>query len=481
MRTGRQLPPDPVLYEIYVRSFADSDGDGIGDIRGITSHLDHFVDLGVDGMWLTPIFTSPQADFGYDVSDYRNIHGEFGTLDDVDELIRQAHERGLSVVLDMILNHTSVEHPWFRAHPERYHWADTVPNNWLSVFGGSAWAFDAESGRYYYHRYYREQPSLNWNNPDVRQAMHEIVAFWIDRGVDGFRLDSLDGLAVDPELRDEPPAEDVGMTGRENDNWAAFWTLDHIYTSNLPQVAEEIANLRAAFPDTAFVVEADLPRDHLKPYTAAGASAFVFEFLRAPLDGDALARAVDGAGLDGELAWAMSNHDQPRLVSRWGRARARTAALLLMTLPGWVFIYQGDEIGMVDGSGGPVAYDRNGRDAVRQPMQWDRDGGFTTGVPWLPMIDPADCNVADQRGRAGSMFELYRTLIDVRRRLSGPVTVVDSAADSLTFRRGPTLVSVNLGDKPLRIPHHGETLVSTVPMSELDTVPPNSAAVFLVD
>jgi alpha-glucosidase len=475
------LPQDPVLYEVYVRSFADSDGDGIGDIRGITSHLDHFAKLGVDGIWLTPIFKSPQFDFGYDISDYRDIHEEFGTLDDVDELIQAAHDRNIAVVLDMVLNHTSIAHPWFRDHPERYHWADDVPNNWLSVFGGSAWEYDAPSGRYYYHRYYKEQPSLNWDNPEVREAMHEIVRFWVSRGVDGFRLDSLDGLAVDPQRKDEPPAESAGMIGREKDNWAAFWTLDHIYTSNLPQVAEEIKNLKDAFPQTAFVVEADIPLADLKPYMAAGASSFVFEFLRAPLDGGALGQTINGAGLDGDLAWAMSNHDQPRLVSRWGRARARSAAMLLLSLPGWVFIYQGDEIGMIDGQGGPVVYDRNGRDGVRQPMQWNRTGGFTTGEPWLPMIDPNECNVTDQDGVPGSMLELYRTLIRIRRSLTGSVTVLSSSVNHLVFRRDSAIVALNFGDQPLPLDYAGRIIMSVGSEFDEGNLPGNSGVMIAVE
>lgn len=471
---------DPVLYEIYVRSFADSNGDGIGDLKGITSRLDYLSSLGVQGIWLTPIFASPQADFGYDVSDFYSIHGEFGTLEDFDEMVAEAHRRGIAVVLDMILNHTSIEHPWFRNNPSWYHWSDSVPNNWVSVFGGSAWQLDEQSGRYYYHRYYKEQPSLNWSNDEVRSAMHEAIDFWINRGVDGFRLDSIDGLAIDSELRDEPLASGIGIGGRENDAWSSFWRLDHIYTSDLPQVVEEITILRERFPDTGFVVEADLPRAALDAYLQAGVSAFSFEFLRAPLDGSSIAEIIDGAGAEGIMAWAMSNHDQPRLVSRWGRHLAQVAAVLLLTLPGCVFIYQGDEIGMIDGQGGPIVYDRTGRDAVRQPMQWRPDGGFTEGIPWLPMIDPAECNVSDQLGQAGSMLELYRLLIAARRSLAGPVVVMDSATERLVFRRGSVVVALNLGDNALSLPWQGEVILATDGISE-DRLPGRSAAMIKVN
>jgi alpha-glucosidase len=465
------------VYEVYVRSFADSNGDGVGDVNGITSHLDYLGDLGVDGIWLTPIFTSPQFDFGYDVSDYCSIHHEYGTLQDVERLIEEAHRRNIAVILDVILGHTSIEHPWFRAHPGRYLWADNVPNNWLSVFGGSAWEHDSETGRYYYHRYYREQPSLNWNNPDVRAAMHEVFAFWVARGADGFRLDSLDGLAVDPELRDEPLMSNVDLEGRENDSWAEFWTLDHIYTSNQPKVVEELREVTRAFPDTAFVIEADLPGEQLKPYMAVADSAFAFDFMRAPMNGKALARIIEGAGEDGNRAWALSNHDQPRLVSRWGRAKAKVAAMLLLTLPGWSFIYQGDEIGMVDGPGGPVVYDRSGRDKVRHPMQWTREGGFSRGVPWLPMNDPDVCNVADQGGRPDSMLELYRGLIRIRRTLKGEISIVKAETDHLIFRRGSHLIALNLSEEPQILGNLGRVVFATTQLSSVNALPPNTGII----
>lgn len=472
-----RLPLDPVLYEVYVRSFADSNGDGIGDIGGITSRLDYLAKLGVDGIWLTPIFSSPQFDFGYDVSDYCDVHPEYGALEDVDELIEEAHRRDIAVILDVILGHTSIDHPWFRKHPERYHWADEVPNNWLSVFGGSAWELDPESGRYYYHRYYKEQPNLNWNNPEVRQAMHEVFRFWIDRGADGFRLDSLDGLAVDAQLRDEPVSATGGTEGRDNDNWSAFWTLDHIYTSNLPQVVQELSILTAEFPETAFVVEADLPSVRLRPYMAVADAAFAFDFMRVPLDGKALGQIIDGAGRYGNLAWALSSHDRPRIASRWGRDNAAVAALLLLTLQGWSFIYQGDEIGMIDGPGGPIVYDRNGRDAVRHPMQWDRTGGFTTGDPWLPMNDPHVCNVADQLDRPGTTLESYRALIKLRSLLHGPIEVLSAETGHLIYRRGDAVVTLNLSEVPFRLNELGQVVYQTSSFIDRGVLAANSGII----
>jgi len=472
-----RLPADPVLYEVYVRSFSDSNGDGVGDIRGITSSLGYLEDLGIDGIWLTPIFESPQLDFGYDVSDYYKIHSEYGTQADIEELIYEAHKRNISVVLDIILGHTSIEHSWFRGQPDWYIWSTSIPNNWLSVFGGSAWAHDEVGGLYYYHRFYKEQPNLNWNNADVRATLHQVLQFWIDKGVDGFRLDSLDGLVVDPELRNEPPCSLAMLEGRENDTWAEFWSLDHIYTSNLPRAVEELSIITNIFSGTSFFVEADLPTEKLKAYMATGASAYAFDFMRAPLNGNTLAKIVDGAGMDGSLAWALSNHDQPRLVSRWGRALAGVAATLLLSLPGCSFIYQGEEIGMVDGAGGPIVFDRSGRDSVRHPMQWTATGGFTTGVPWLPMSDPDRCNVSDQLGRPGSMLETYRALIRMRRSLSGIVEVIYSDDNRLAFRRGNATVDLNLGEAPVDICGSGKVVFATDPRQRSGVLSGRSAVI----
>ena len=269
------------------------------------------------------------------------------------------------------------------------------------------------------------------------------------------------------------------LGGREKDSWADYWKLDHIYTTNQPQVLDELRTLGRTFPDSCFVVEADLPGEALRAYTAVTDSAFAFDFLRAPLDGKILGDVIADAGAHGNLAWALSNHDQPRLVSRWGRELAGVAAVLLLTLPGWSFIYQGDEIGMVNGPGGPVAYDRNGRDAVRHPMQWNAVGGFSSGVPWLPYIDPARCNAEDQRNAPGSMLELYKELIRLRKKLSGPVEVTMSRADSLSFRRGDHLIDINLGDDSRPVAENSEVILATRTITDGGLLPARSAAVCL--
>jgi len=471
------LPPDPVLYEIYVRSFFDSNGDGVGDILGIVQKLDYLAELGIDGIWLTPVFKSPQFDFGYDVSDYFDLHSEYGTLSDFKKLVHEAHARRISVVLDVILGHTSIEHPWFREHPDRYIWAKSVPNNWLSVFGGSAWTLDDVTEQFYYHRFYKEQPNLNWNSAEVRAAMHEILEFWIDIGVDGFRLDSLDGLVIDEELRDEPSCTVADLEGRENDTWAEFWSLKHVYTSNLPQVVNELSLLTKTYPRTSFFVEADLPAEQLVPYIATGASAFAFDLLRSPANGRVLAGIIDGAGATGPLSWALSNHDQPRVASRWGEDLAGVAATLLLSLPGCSFIYQGDEIGMTNSAANAVQFDRSGRDSVRRPMQWTVGGGFTTGTSWLPMTADNDRNVSAQKGDPGSLLETYRLLIGNRRLLRGTVEVLRADDHRLVFRRGNATVNLNLGDAPVDLYGSGEVLFSTDRSRPTGTLGGRSAAI----
>ena len=466
-----------VLYEVYIRSFCDSDGDGVGDIQGVATKLPYLRSLGVDALWLTPIFKSPQFDFGYDVSNYFAVHHEYGSLSDVQTLITEAHRFGIKVFMDIILSHTSIEHDWFKSQPDYYIMTETVPNNWLSVFGGSAWQWSDIHNAYYYHRYYPEQPNLNWNNIQVRQSMHDVINFWVDQGIDGFRLDSLDGLAVDASLRNEPTAATFPREGRENDTWADYWHLDHIYTSNLPQVVRELGLLTEKFDSTIFIVEADLPTEQLRPYMATGASAFAFDFLRAPLDGRALGRIVEGAGGKDRLTWALSNHDQPRLVSRWGRDLAGVAATLLLTLPGISCIYQGDEIGMVDGPGGPVIFDRSGRDAVRHPMQWTAQGGFTGGEPWLPMNDPETVNVADQIGIPSSMLETYRALISLRQNMRGEVEVLRAEETRLAYKRGSHFINLNLGNRPVDLVGEGAILFSTGKETEAGKLGPLSAAV----
>src|SRR3954468_19769734 len=401
---------DAVVYQIYPRSFQDSDGDGVGDLPGIASRLDHLVELGVDALWLSPIYPSPLADFGYDVSDYTAVDPVFGTLEDFDRLLAEAHGRGLRLLMDLVPCHTSIEHPWFREHPDWYIWADE-PNNWLSAFGGSAWTFHQGRKRWYLHSFYPEQADLDWRNPQVVEAMQGVIRFWLDRGVDGYRIDAIDRLLKDPELRDDPPAtEPFGLPLSEAE---AKLALTHSPTA--PDTGQALAAIREAAGEAFLVGEVYLPAARWQPYIEYFDAVFAFELLHARWDPDgmrAIAESVSKAGA-GHVAWVLSNHDFGRLATRFGRENERAAAELLLTLPGMAFLYQGDEIGLGEGPGHDPPYDRAGRDRFRHPMQWDGSpkGGFTTGEPWLAPVDPAERNVADQRSDPGSMLSYVRQLV----------------------------------------------------------------------
>jgi len=408
-----------VIYQVYPRSFQDSDGDGIGDLYGIETRLNHLVELGVDGLWLSPIQPSPLADFGYDISDYMAVDPVYGTLEDFDRLIAAADERGLRVLMDLVPCHTSIEHPWFREHPDWYLWAEGrdggPPNNWRSTFGGPAWTRDPGGGsRWYMHSFYPEQPDLDWRNPEVVAAFGEIVRFWLDRGVAGFRVDAIDRLIKDDQLRDDPPASaPLALPLPEE-----YARLEHLYSRNRPEIRAALASLREAAGDALLVGEVYLPAGQVTPYLESLDATFAFELFHAPWDAGALEAAIEAQiALPGAAAWALSNHDFPRLPDRYGDEAVRDAAQLVCSLPGIVFIYQGDEIGMRDGPGHQPPYDRAGRDTHRHPMQWDAspDGGFTTGEPWLPLVDPVERNVADQREYPDSLLSLYRQLLAWRR------------------------------------------------------------------
>jgi alpha-glucosidase len=408
------------IYQIYPRSFQDSDGDGVGDLPGIVSRLDHLVELGVDALWLSPIHPSPLADFGYDVADYTAVDPVFGTLDDFDRLVEAADAHGLRVLMDLVPCHTSIEHPWFREHRDRYIWADGrdggPPNNWRSTFGGPAWSRAPAGGpRWYMHSFYPEQPDLDWRNPEVVEAIGDVVRFWLDRGVAGFRVDALDRLVKDSELRDDPPASAPFALPLPRE----YAELEHLYSRNQPEIRAALASLRAAAGDALLVGEVYLPAAEVTPYLESLDAAFAFELFHAPWDADALEVAIEAElALPGTPAWALSNHDFPRLPNRYGEQAVPDAARLICSLPGLVFIYQGDEIGMRDGPGADPPYDRAGRDPHRHPMQWDTspNGGFTTGRPWLPLVDPAARNVAAQREDPDSLLSLYRDLLAWRRR-----------------------------------------------------------------
>ncbi len=433
---------DAVVYQIYPRSFQDSDGDGIGDLRGIAQRLDHLVYLGVDAFWLSPIYPSPLADFGYDVSDYTNVDPVFGSLEDLDALVREAHERGLRVLLDLVPSHTSIEHPWFREHPDWYIWSpvDGPPNNWRSAFGGSAWSRDERSGRWYLHTFYPEQPDLDWRNPEVVAAMQDVVRFWLGRGIDGFRVDALTAIVKDAELRDDPPA--TGMFALPSTG--EFGELEHVYSANRPEAVEALAALREAAGDALLIGEVYLGTAEYARWLEHVDLVFAFELLFAPWKAEALRAAIAPAAELGRVAWVLSNHDFDRLATRLGEANVRAAAELLLTLPGAAFIYQGDEIGLPNGPGSDPRFDRHGRDRLRHPMQWDasRTGGFTTGEPWLPPIDAEKRNVEAQRADPESLLNHYRRLIQSRRELGSHFRLLDSPPGTLCYERNGHVVTI---------------------------------------
>ena len=493
------------MYQIYPRSFQDGDGDGVGDLRGIRRRLPYLGELGVDAVWISPIFPSPMADFGYDVSDYTGIDPLFGTLPEFDALLAAAHAGGLRILLDLVPNHTSDRHPWFQesrasresARRDWYIWRDPVPgggppNNWRSAFGGSAWELDPRTGQYYYHAFLAAQPDLNWRNPTVRATMHEVMRFWLRRGVDGFRVDVIWHLLKDDRFRDNPP-NPAFRPGQPPDH-----AVIPVHTTDLPEVHELIAGLRRVmdeFPDRVLIGEIYLPIDRLVTYygrNLEGANLpFNFALLDAPWEARGIARLIDGyeAALPpgGWPNWVLGNHDRPRIAGRVGPAQARIAAMLLLTLRGTPTIYYGDEIGMpqvpIPADRVCDPFERNvpgigcGRDGARTPMQWDatRHAGFSTAEPWLPVgTGYARDNVERERSDPASMLNLYRRLIAARRRLPslrvGRYRPIVAGGDLLLYvRECPgerTLVALNLGGHtvPVAFPDgqlRGEVLVSS--------------------
>ncbi|MFL5782418.1 MAG: alpha-amylase family glycosyl hydrolase [Thermoleophilaceae bacterium] len=475
---------DAVVYQVYPRSFQDSDGDGVGDLAGIESRLEHLSWLGVDALWLSPIYPSPGADMGYDVADHTAVDPVFGDLGAFDSLVKRAGRLGIRVVMDYVACHTSIEHPWFRERPERYVWSDRdgPRNNWLATFGGPAWSPDPAGRGWYLHSFYPEQPDLDWRNPDVVRAMRGVLRFWLDRGVAGFRLDAIDRLVKDAGFRDDPPASAPFALPLLEE----YARLEHLYSVNSPDIRAALAELRAEAGDALLVGEVYLPAAQVTPYLESLDAAFGFELFHARWERASLAAAIaGGAGLqrDGRTAtaWALSNHDFPRLVTRFGRENARAAAVLLLTLPGAAFVYQGEEIGLADGPGADPPYDRAGRDGARHPMQWDasRNGGFSDGDPWLPAVDPATTNVAAQRDDPRSLLALYRHLIALRRRLGHGLELLDSGDEVLAYRRGDHVVAINLTAAEQLAPPHGEVLLDTAPGGA--AVAPHAARVARVE
>jgi alpha-glucosidase len=493
-----------VLYQVYPRSFQDSDGDGIGDLRGITSRLDHLKggpdSLGIDGIWISPFYRSPMADFGYDVSDYCDVDPSFGTLADFDELVIEAHRRDIRVIVDLVPNHTSDRHPWFiesrtsRASPKRdwYVWADpkndgSPPNNWTSAFTKrqtTAWTFDERSGQFYHHSFLPEQPDLNWWNREVRAAFAEVLRFWLDRGVDGFRIDVAHRMARDPELRDNP---DYGLAEGEI---VRFWNDENApRDQDWPEVHEILRGFRRVLDEydarMAIGEVFILDPQRLVRYYGQGDDelhlAFNFSFLRAPWSADAFRTEVETfERLLPAAAWpdyTLSNHDNPRAASRYGpagdaargRRRMRLVALMLLTLRGTPFLYYGEEIGMTDGPVPPArVVDIAGRDPERTPMQWTSSatGGFTTGEPWLPVNpETAAVNVEAQRSDPRSTLSFYRTAIRIRQsspglRRGAYATIDGTPAGVYAYRREVDgerwIVILNFGSRSTRLSLAGE-------------------------
>jgi alpha-glucosidase len=482
-----------VLYQVYVRSFADSNGDGVGDLRGVIARLDHLTDLGVDGIWLSPVTVSPNADWGYDVADYCTIQPEYGTLQDFDDLVRQARRRGIEVVMDLVPNHTSDLHPWFQdarssrnaRHRDWYVWADpkpdgSPPNNWVSAFGGPAWTLDEATGQMYLHNFGCEQPDLNWWNEEVRSAFDGIQRFWLDRGVAGFRIDVCHMVVKDASLRDNPPATD-------DDGWIARRLGQRpVHNSNRPEVHDAIRRWRrtadAYDPPALLLGETSVHElDALARFYGNDDElhlALNVPFLAASFDADAM-RAIVGATAahlpDGAWPlWAGSNHDVPRMATRWAAGDpgpAAAAIMVLLTLRGTPILYQGDEIGLpetalareelLDPPGQRLWPVWPGRDGARTPMPWSDQpgGGFTApGVrPWLPFGDLAAHNVEAQRRDPESLLTLTRDLIALRHATPdlclGMYEAVPSPPGVWAYRRGEaTLVALNLQDAEVRVP-----------------------------
>ena len=478
-----------VGYQVYIRSFQDTDGDGIGDLEGIRRRLPYLADLGVDLVWVTPFYPSPQADHGYDVADYTGVEPAYGTLDDVDRLVTDCHDLGMRLVIDLVPNHSSSEHPWFRAalagdprYRDYYVWRDPAPdggppNNWVAHFGGPAWTLDERSGQYYMHLFLPEQPDLNWENPALREDFDRILEFWFSRGVDGMRIDVAHSLIEDPELRDNPligeaPAADAHP--RE-----VFFAYEHRHDLDQPGVLDVYRrwNAIAARHDAMLIGEVYLLEpERLTRYVEGQDglhSAFCFPALKVGWDADAIREtlaACVAAGV-GALSWPLSSHDDPRAATRFGggeagRRRQLAYLTLLAALPGMPFIYQGDELGLEDGvipagvAADPVTT-RNagavGRDGSRTPMVWEPgpEFGFTTGEPWLPVgTNRSDADTAAvQADDPDSHLARVRRLLAVRRGLEdlhagAEATWLEGDRGIVALRRGGVVAAINVGDEP---------------------------------
>ena len=495
------------IYQIYPRSFADSNGDGIGDLAGITAHLDHVASLGVDCVWVSPFFTSPQRDFGYDVADYRGIDPIFGTLDDFDAMVARAHELGLKLIIDQVYSHTSDEHPWFgtsradRTNPKAdwYVWADakadgSPPNNWQSVFGGPSWTWDARRGQYYFHNFLTEQPDLNVHHPAVQDALLAVARFWLERGVDGFRIDAINFAMHDPALSDNPPAPPGGKRTRPFD-----FQL-HLHNQSHPDIVKFLERLRGVFDEypgafTLAEVGGELALREMHEFTLGSHrlnSAYGFDFLYAERLTPALVATAATSWPDGPdigwPSWAFENHDAPRAVSRWAApehrlAFARMKILLLAAMRGTIILYQGEELGLTQVD---VPFDQLqdpeaianwpqtlSRDGVRTPMPWcatSPNFGFSVGQPWLPVgPEHVALTVDRQQGDPHSVLAATRAALHLRNERPalrwGSLEVIEAGDQLLQFERHQgderLRCSFNLSPEPTPWSAGGRTITGT--------------------
>lgn len=495
----KRWPEGAIVYQVYPRSFNDSNADGIGDIPGVTAKLDYLKSFGVNAVWLSPFFPSPMADFGYDVADYVDVDPIFGTLKDFDELIRRAHRKGIKIIIDLVPNHTSDEHGWFRQSRQSreskfadwYIWKDPKgfdkkkrpipPNNWLSIFSGeSAWEWEPARQQFYMHTFDVRQPELNWTNPEVREAFKKIMRFWLNRGVDGFRVDTVRTMGKDPAFRDNPKNPDW------KEGWSKYNKIIHEYSQGQPQLYSYMNEMADVLKEPAyrkslrFMVTESYPEDPMEEYMAhfqsvdaKVAAPFIFEGLHLPWRADmwrkflgTLHKTVDEFSPLCVTSYAFGNHDQWRLATRRGEPRARAAAVLLLTLPGMSFIYNGEEIGMKNGHipehlvQDPGAADGGGRDPERTPMQWTpgRNAGFSTAKDtWLPVADDYPTrNVLSESRDPFSFLSLYRTLGKLRNKSDalkhGKLEIVKVDADNVmvftrTFGRQQMVTILNFSDE----------------------------------
>lgn len=474
-----------VTYQIYPRSFQDANGDGVGDLNGIAERLPYLADLGVDAIWLSPIFTSPMADMGYDVADYTAIDPSFGTLADFDAMVARAHALGLKVIIDQVLSHSSSQHPFFqesrksRDNPKSdwYVWADpkhdgAPPNNWCSVFGGPAWEWDTRRRQYYFHNFLAEQPDFNFHNPEVQDWLLSTMKFWLDRGVDGFRLDTVNFYFHDKLLRDDP----ADFRRKAVPEWNPYWMKYHLFSKNQPENLVFLERMRALldrYDGRAMVGEMGESHHAIRmmgEYTTGRRlhKCYSFEMLGDAFDAGHFRRQIEDfftGAPGGWPTWAFSNHDVVRHATRWARhgasedALAKQAAALLLSLQGSICVYQGEELGQTETD---LAYDEltdpqglrfwpenKGRDGCRTPMVWDEapNAGFSTGAPWLPVKAPqAARHAAGQAGREESVLEFYRRMLKLRRETEalrlGATRFFDTAEPVLAFTRGEEMLCV---------------------------------------